>query len=113
MQTQALTSVLEHLRITFDFDEEETRKLLKMLHRTLTEAVPVLRREDIETVYQRSHKLHSELHICGHDELADVAANIEAEAKRGVISRDEIEDFISRSETFSSDLLVWLTDTHR
>lgn len=111
MQTQALNSVLEHLRITFDFNEEEARKLLKMLRKTLAESVHTLQATDSDKIYHTAHKLHSELHMCGYEELSELAAAIEAQAKKGTIDRPQIEDFLAQSSAFVITIDMWLSET--
>jgi HPt (histidine-containing phosphotransfer) domain-containing protein len=108
MQTQALNNVLEHLRVTFNFDKDETKKLLKMLHKTLTESISTLRGEQSENIYHTSHKLHSELHMCGYEDLSELAATIELQAKKGIIERVLIDDFLSQSKSFASEIEEWL-----
>jgi len=109
MQTKALHTVLEHLHVTFDFDNEETRKLLGMLHKTLIHSVPVLRSEETDSIYHTSHKLHSELHMCGYESLSELATEIELNAKKGIIERTVIDDFLAKSQAFSVAIENWLT----
>ena len=111
MQTQALNNVLEHLRLTFDFDLDETTKLLRMLHKTLIESAPILQCDNSDSIYHASHKLHSELHMCGYESLSELAASIEAQAKNGAIDGPQIEDFLSQSAAFVLSIEIWLSDT--
>ncbi len=109
MQTSSLKNVLDHLRVTFAFDIDETRKLLTMLHKTLIESVPILSGNEAEPIYQKSHNLHSELHMCGNEELSELAATIELKAKAGEIDHDRINTFITESQLFARDLSQWLS----
>jgi hypothetical protein len=110
MQTKVLGNVLEHLQSSFAFDKEETRKLLVMLHKTLTEARPDLLSNESERIYYKSHKLHSELHICGCEGLADIATEIEAQSKKGIVEQALIEDFLARSSAFGKEIQEWLSE---
>lgn len=110
MQAQALNNVLDHLRTTFDFDKEETTKLLHMLHKTLAESTDILGGDLSDSIYHTAHKLHSELHMCGYDHLSELAADIEAQAKSGVIDRTLIEHFLSTSSDFMKTIEAWLSE---
>jgi HPt (histidine-containing phosphotransfer) domain-containing protein len=112
MQMQALNDVLEHLRLTFDFDLNETAKLLRMLHKTLLESAPILQSDNGDSIYHMAHKLHSELHMCGYESLSELAASIEVHAKNGTIDRPQIADFLSRSASFADMVEKWLTQNN-
>lgn len=111
MQTQALNSVLEHLRTTFDFDKYETTQLLHMLLKTLTESAHTLRGDNSDNIYHTAHKLHSELHMCGYESLSETAADIESRAKRGIIDHNLIDEFLQQSTEFSASVETWLHET--
>jgi len=108
MQTHALNNVLKHLKDTFAFDKEETRNLLSMLHKTIMESPKALLSGQTDKIYDKSHKLHSEFHSCGHEELAALAAEIEINAKMGVVEQSLIDDFLSRATIFAKSLEDWL-----
>ena len=108
MQIESLNNVLIHLRHTFDFTTDETKKFLGMLHQSLTDAVAELQSADPKIIYNKSHKLHSELHICGQEPLSELAAAIELQAKKGIIERHLIDDFIIRSTSFAEEIEQWM-----
>jgi hypothetical protein len=108
MQTKTLHIVLDYLQDTFHFDKDETRKLLVMLRKTLADALPILKREDTDSIYHRSHKLHSEFQICGHQPLSDLAQTIERQAKKGIIEREKINDLLTQCAALNVEIGEWL-----
>ncbi len=108
MQKQALHLVIEHLSDTFHFDKNETKKLLKLLRRTLAEAIPNLLSADPGRIYRQAHKLHSELHSCGYEQLSEMAEAIELRAKSGSVSQPQIDEFLAQAADFATAIDLWL-----
>jgi HPt (histidine-containing phosphotransfer) domain-containing protein len=103
-----LPKLLSHLQDKFHFDQDEARRLLTMLRSTLTGAIPVLLGDDAAMIYQRVHKLHSELHICGYGYLATLAMSIEVQARQGIADRTQIDELLDKGRQLTAEIDVWM-----
>ena len=92
----------------FGDDPDEIRHLVNILHQALSDSIQALTDTTAANIKNTSHRIASELMICGADSISAQAKSIEHDAEAGFVNTTEIKRLISDLELITSELADWI-----
>lgn len=108
MSLQNFHTALANLHSLFDNDKREVEKILSLLAVRLKQLQTCFETKNVEEIKTETHKIKSELAVCGFDELSAQASKIEILARENQIAPGKIVEFNSAADELVLEIEKYL-----
>jgi HPt (histidine-containing phosphotransfer) domain-containing protein len=108
MQTKHIQTIIDKMESFFGDNPDEIRNLINLLHQALSDHLSALTDDSATNIRITSHRIASELLICGADKISAQAKTIEQDATAGLVISSKIKALVYDLELVIAELAAWI-----